>query len=145
MRRLRRRSPRRPLTVGAVASMLLLAGCGLLGGEMSTPVIEGRPAGPVGPAPPEPGGAAPTVEVQCDEITQDDCEQAVSAIVNGLPYGYGVVQIEIGPLEERLQITPEPAWSASARAVMSDGFVYDLVIFQEVRPGPMEINFAPED
>lgn len=131
--------------LGLPALLLLLAGCGLLGGEMSTPVTEARPAVPVGPAPPEPGVAAPTVEVQCEEITQEDCEQAASAIINGLPNGSGVVQIEIGPLEERLEITPVPAWSASARAVMSDGFEYDLVIYQEVRPGPMEINFAPED
>jgi hypothetical protein len=24
------------------------------------------------------------------------------------------------------------------------GFVYELVIIQEVRPGPMEVRFAPE-
>ena len=140
MRRLRRRDPRRALISGVVAATLL-AGCGLLGGEVSTPVVtQPRPAVQA----PANGADGPTVDVRCEEITQDDCEQAVSAIVNGLPNGDDVVEIEIGPLEEQIAITPVPAWSASARAVMSDGFEYELVIFQEVRPGPMEINFAPD-
>ena len=142
MRRLRRRDSRGALIADFVAPtvLALVAGCGFLGGELSTPVTRPRPALQA----PVPTSGGPTVDVQCDEITREDCEQAVSAIVNGLPNGDQVVQIEIGPLEEQLAITPEPAWSASARALMSDGFEYELVIFQEVRPGPMEINFAPD-
>ncbi len=84
------------------------------------------------------------VEVECREITDDDCDQAVSAVVNGVPYGNNVVSVEIGPLEERLAVTPQPPWAASARAEMVDGFVYELVIVQDVRPGPMVISFAPD-
>ena len=84
------------------------------------------------------------VEVECRQVSVDDCDQAVSAVVNGVPYGHNVVAVEIGPLDERLQVTPQPPWAASARAEMADGFVYELVIVQEMRPGPMEISFAPD-
>jgi hypothetical protein len=116
--------------LGALA--LLVAGCGLVAGpqqttftEISATLIDG-------------------VEVECRDVEPDDCEQAVSAIVNGVPHGEGVESIEIGPLEAPLEVTPTPAWAASARAVMVDRFVYELVITQEVRPGPMEVTFAPE-
>ena len=142
MRRLQPRNPRRALIGSLVAPCFAaaLAGCALLQGETSTPIV--GDAELVDPPQGVPDDA--NIAVQCNEITQEDCEQAVSAIVNGLPTD-DVIKIELGPLEERLAITPEPAWSASARAVMSDGFEYELVIYQEVRPGPMEINFAPED
>jgi hypothetical protein len=84
------------------------------------------------------------VEVECREITADDCDQAVSAIVNGVPYGENVVAVQIGPLEEPLDVTPAPPWAASARAAMVDGFVYELVIVQDARPGPMVISFAQD-
>lgn len=111
----------------------MLAGCGMTSGTLeATTFDEVR------------GTLIDGVEVECRQITEDDCDQAVSAIVNGVPYGHNVVSVEIGPLEERLQVTPEPPWSASARAVMNDGFVYELVIVQERRPGPMEVSFAPD-
>jgi hypothetical protein len=114
-------------------TLLAAAGCGLVSGpqeettftEISGTLIDG-------------------VEVECRDIEPEDCEQAVSAIVNGVPHGEGVEAIQIGPLEERVAVTPIPPWAASARAVMVDGFVYELVIIQEVRPGPMEVRFAPE-
>lgn len=118
--------------IGALA-LLAAAGCGVVTGPQEETTFT------------EIGGTLiDGVEVECRDIDADDCEQAVSAIVNGVPHGEGVERIEIGPLEERLAVTPTPAWAASASAVMVDGFVYELVIIQEVRPGPMEVTFAPE-
>ena len=117
----------------ALAALAALAGCGMANGPVEATTFDQVRATLID-----------GVEVECRGITVDDCDQAVSAVVNGVPYGHNVVAVEIGPLEERLAITPEPPWAASARAEMVDGFVYELVIVQEVRPGPMEISFAPD-
>jgi hypothetical protein len=144
VRRMRGGNSRRAL-IGSVALLvaLPLAGCGVLGGgESATPLID-PDAGRIEPQFPDEN--IESLDVECREISDDDCDQAISAIVNGLPNGGEVVEVEIRPLEDQIAITPQPEWSASARALMSDGFEYDLVIYQHVRPGPMEINFAPED
>jgi hypothetical protein len=144
VRRVRGGDSRRALIGSATLLIALpLAACGVLGGsETATPLIDPN-AGRIEPEFPDEN--IDSIDVACREISEDDCDQAVSAIVNGLPGGGEVVEIEIGPLQEQVAITPQPEWSASARAVMSDGFEYHLVIYQHVRPGPMEINFAPED
>ena len=119
--------------VAAALTLLVATGCGLVTGPQEETTFT------------EIGGTLiDGVEVECRDVDAEDCDQAVSAIVNGVPHGEGVEMIEIGPLEARLEVTPPPAWAASARAVMVDGFVYELVVTQAVRPGPMEVTFAPE-
>jgi hypothetical protein len=128
-----------PASVRSVSPVIvcaLLVACGGFGGAPESAVF-----GEVGESLP---AASSNVEVDCAEESRDDCEQAVSAIVNGLPAGDEVTEIELRALDKPLAMTPAPPWSASATVTMENGFVYELVIIQEMRPGPMHIDFAPD-
>lgn len=129
MRRLRVWASR----AGVAACAAALTACGYFGGETErTEFTEVS------------GTLVDGVEVECRDVERELCEQAVSAIVHGLPAGDTTEHIELAPLDRELTITPEPEWAASAQVRMADGFVYDLVLVQEVQPGPIEVNFAPD-
>jgi hypothetical protein len=111
-----------PASVRSVSPVIvcaLLVACGGFGGAPESAVF-----GEVGESLP---AASSNVEVDCAEESGDE-----------------VTEIELRALDKPLAMTPAPPWSASATVTMENGFVYELVIIQEMRPGPMHIDFAPD-